>query len=206
MIQSPASRAARRSSCQLRSGSLGSVRSSRPNANQRASSSGSWKRRSAMYSSEVMLSRRLALRKPRSIAAVSGQRTPWIRPSPGATRCAPARYSGSASCSNAARSASAKASGSPMCSARPAPSASATGRRAATNATARAVVALVVVWAVIAALWPHRRPAAALRPRCGASRFGSHTGHGARPCAPRRQRRRPRSRGRSSTPLAASTM
>ena len=51
MIQSPASRAARRRSCQVRSVSVASVRSRRPKANQRASSSASRNRRSARNSS-----------------------------------------------------------------------------------------------------------------------------------------------------------
>ena len=40
---------------------------------------------------------RVAVRNPRSTAAVSGQRTPYVRPIPGAIRWVPARYSGSAS-------------------------------------------------------------------------------------------------------------
>ena len=36
-------------------------------------------------------SRRVAARNPRSMAAVSGQRTPYVRPMPGAIRCVPAR-------------------------------------------------------------------------------------------------------------------
>ena len=47
VIQSAASRAARRRSCQVRSGSSRASRSSRPKANQRGSSSGSRRRRSA---------------------------------------------------------------------------------------------------------------------------------------------------------------
>ena len=39
---------------------------------------------------------RVASRNPRWTAARSGQRTPWTAPIPGATRCCPARYSGSA--------------------------------------------------------------------------------------------------------------
>ena len=91
VIQSPASRAARRRSCQVRSVSRASVRSRRPKANQRASSSASWKRRSATNRSGVGRSPRVALRKPRWTAASSGQRTPWTAPMPGATRCCPAR-------------------------------------------------------------------------------------------------------------------
>ena len=77
-------------------GLASSVRSSRPKANQRASSSVSWKSRSAMNRSGVGRSPRVALRKPRWTAAISGQRTPWTAPIPGATRCWPSRYSGSA--------------------------------------------------------------------------------------------------------------
>ena len=103
VIQSPASRAARRRSCQVRSVSPSSVRSSSPNANQRASSSGSRNRRSATNRSGVGRSRRVALRKPRDTAARSGQRTPWTAPIPGAIRCWPARYSGSARLAEAGR-------------------------------------------------------------------------------------------------------
>ena len=79
VIQSPASRAARRRSCQVRSVSVARVRSRRPKANQRASSSRSRNRRSARNRSGVG-------RSPcgsrcgshAATAASSGQRTPWI--------------------------------------------------------------------------------------------------------------------------------
>ena len=69
VIQSPASRAARRSSCHVRSGSAASVRSSSPNANQRVSSSFSRNRRSARNSSVVARSCRVACAK----AALDGR-------------------------------------------------------------------------------------------------------------------------------------
>ena len=53
-----------------------------------------------------------AFRKPRWTAASSGQRTPWMAPIPGAIRCCPARYSGSASDASPLVRAVAKPSGS----------------------------------------------------------------------------------------------
>ena len=66
-------------------------------------------------------------RKPRETAAMSGQRTPWTGPMPGATRCWPSRYSGSARATSPRRRAAANASGSWVSSASSAPRASACG-------------------------------------------------------------------------------
>ena len=96
VIQSPASRAARRSSCHVRSVSSTTSRSSRPNANQRASSFGSRSSRSAMKSQPDVALARVASRKPALTASISGHRTPWRSPMPGAIRRWPSRYPGSA--------------------------------------------------------------------------------------------------------------
>ncbi len=98
VIQSPASRAARRRSCQVRSVSPASVRSRRSKANQRASSSGSRSRRSATNSSGVARSspwRRSEAALDRLEQRPSGRR--GAGRCPGATRRWPSRYSGSAS-------------------------------------------------------------------------------------------------------------
>ena len=71
-----------------------SVRSRRPKANQRASSSRSRKRRSARNRSGVGRSCRVALRKPAATAASSGQRTPWIGPMPGRDAMLPGQVLG----------------------------------------------------------------------------------------------------------------
>ncbi len=151
VIQSSASRAARRRSCQVRSGSSARARSRRLNANQRGSRRSSRSSWSASNSHGPAGSRRVAVRKPRSTAAMSGQRTPYTGPSPGATWCCPASYSGSARRWRPSRSSAANASGSCVSSASAAPSRSASSRRAATNATARSVVALRVAVAVVIA-------------------------------------------------------
>ena len=142
VIQSAASRAARRRSCQVRSGSSVTRRSRMPKANQRTSSGSLRNRRSAMYRSVVGDWPLVAPRKPRATAALSGQRTPSTGPRPGATRRSPSWYSGSASRAKPASSSRAKASGSWTPSASERPSASACPRCAATKATARAVVSL----------------------------------------------------------------
>ena len=92
VIQSPASRDARRRSCQARSASSSMSRSSSPNANQRSSSVSSRRSRSATNSQSDVRSRRVASRNPRFTASMSGQRTPWSAPIPGAMRRWPSRY------------------------------------------------------------------------------------------------------------------
>ncbi len=143
VIQSPASRAARRRSCQVRSVSAASVRSSSPNANQRASSSGSRKSRSATNRSAV--GRSSPGRVPEA-ARDGGQERPADavdEPDARARRAAGRRGTpGRRAFVRPAVSAVAKPSGSLVNSARAAPSASAGSRWAATKATARAVTSL----------------------------------------------------------------
>ena len=130
VIQSPASRAARRRSCQARSGSSGRSRSSRPNANQRSSSSGSWNRRSAMYEragGALAPGRVPEARARRRRGAASERRT--AAPIPGAIRAGPRGTPGRRARGSRAASASAKASGSSTRSARLLPSARRSGCR-----------------------------------------------------------------------------
>ena len=103
MIQSPASRAARRRSCQVRSGSsAGAARAGRTRTSA-ASSSGSRSRRSATSSQPVGRSRRVASRKPRSTAVDQRPADAVESADPGRDPRWPARYSGSASAAKPSR-------------------------------------------------------------------------------------------------------
>ena len=208
VIQSPASRAPRRRSCQVRSGS--SVEGALEQAE------GEPARLEVRLAEQPVgeeqqrrrPSRRVASRKPRMTAAISGQRTPWTAPMPGATtllalevlrvgelRSRPALQGGGEGVGVAGCS-----------SARLVPRASAaSGLCSATNATARAVRR--AAWSVGGA----RRRSGHDRPRpsaVGVARGvivdgrpdGSRSVLAARACVPRRRPRRRPSRSRAPRP------
>ena len=83
MIQSPASRAARRRSCQVRSVSAGERALEEPEGEPARLELGLAQEAVGDEQSGVGRSSRVASRKPRETAARSGQRTPWIGPMPG---------------------------------------------------------------------------------------------------------------------------
>ena len=151
---------------------------------------------------------RVALRKPRATAAMSGQRTPWTGPIPGAIRCWPSRYSGSAR------------------AARPVGQRGGEGVRVVRELGEGRAEGLGGV-----AVGGHERDGVRRWPRCGpgcrsrgspstgrAGRLdrrgpvsgarwrGTRSDRGARACGPRWPRRRRRSRSRARRRSSASTM